>query len=293
MASLLSLLVSSLLLTAQICSAEFTWPFWTFNSVNFQPPKLDIVNSDEAPTPGLLFLGPKNSHLEGVLPNGGAGATIYDQDGDLVWKGPDMEISNLQVQTLFGKPVLTYWSGVKIEGYGYGTVHILDDTYKEIYTVTLNGNYVTPSGSLEDSYIDLYESKITERNTILVTSYNVTQTDTSHVGGPPDTWVLQSAFHEIEVATNKVLFSWSPLDHSDQIPLTASRSEFYTEPHTQDDPIDIYHINSIHDAASGYIVSLRHTFSISYVNRDGSIQWTLDVRASSQRNLFLKLKILS
>lgn len=249
--------------------------------MKFQPPKLEIIRTDEAPSPGLLFLAPKDSQLKDVLPGSGAAGTIYDQDGDLIWKGPDIQTSNLQVQTLFGKPVLTYWSGEKKDGYGYGAIHILDDTYKEIYTVTLKGNYVTPSGSTEDSYIDIHESKITERNTILVTSYNITHADTTQVGGHPENWVLESSFQEIEVATNKVLFSWSALDHPDKMPISAARGEFFEDPQTQELPSDIHHINSVHDAASGYIVSFRHTFSIVYINRDGSVQWNIDVRVSS------------
>lgn len=275
--TLVSLVVYSLLLTFHTVAADFTWPFHSFASAPFQPPKLQIIKTDEAPAPGLLFLGPKGSHIEGVLPNGGATAVVYDQDGTLVWQGPNIETSNLQVQTLFGKPVLTYWSGRKVSGYGYGRVHILDQSYNEIYTVTLNGDFVTSTGTPEDSYIDLHESKITERNTILVTSYNYTQIDTTSVGGQPDTWVLQSTFHEIEIATNTVLFSWSPLDHPNRIPLTASRAYLSPEHRGREYPWDLYHMNSVDDASAGYLVSLRHTFSAVYVKRDGSILWLIDV----------------
>lgn len=274
---LVPFVVYSLLLILQSVTAKFTWPFHSFDSAPFQPPKLDIVKTNEAPTPGLLFLGPKGSHLPDVLPNGGSTAVIYDPDGNLVWHGPDVETANLQAQTLFGKPVLTYWSGKKVNGYGYGVVHILDQSYNEIHTVTLQGDYVTSSGAPENSYIDLHESKITERNTILVTSYNLTQIDTTSIGGLPDTWTLKSAFHEIEITTNKVLFSWSPLDHLQKIPLTASRSELRPAKRDRNQPWDIHHINSVDDAAAGYVISLRHTFTAAYVNRDGSILWCLDV----------------
>lgn len=273
----LFLIISALLFAVQSFASEFTWPYWSFKSIPFQPPKLEIIKSDETPASGLLFLGPKDSHVDGVLPDGGATAAIYDQEGDLIWKGPSIENANLQVQTLFGKPVLTYWSGTKVNGYGYGTVHILDETYEEIYSITLKGNYITPSGEPQDSYIDLHESKITERNTILVTSYNLTQVDTTSIGGQPDNWALKSEFHEIEVATNKVLFSWSPLDHRRKFPLSAWRSDSQPEPRPPYDPWDVHHINSVNAAASGYVVSLRHSFSAAYVNRDGSIEWNLDV----------------
>lgn len=72
-------------------------------------------------------------------------------------------------------------------------------------------------------------------------------------------WVLQSTFHEIEIATNTVLLLWSPLDRPNRIFLTASRADVSFEHRSRENPWDIYHINSVDDASAEYIISLRHT----------------------------------
>lgn len=272
-----SLYLSALLATPFIDHAVAAdWPYWTFTTVPFQPPKLNITTAGEAPDPGLIFLGPR-----GDQPNGTA-AMIYDQAGNLVYQGPHEVTANVNVQTLFGKPVLTFWSGNMLDtGFGYGKVHILDDTYKEIYTVTLDGNFITPSGTAEESYNDLHESKITERNTMLVTAYNVTQANLTAVGGPEDGWMLDGHFYEIDIFTKQIFFSWSTANYSDQIPITLSRNPIADRGRNQSHPWDPYHINSIELVDDGYLVSFRHLFSVLYLNRDGSIKWRLSVGSLS------------
>lgn len=279
MARLRSLYFSILLTTPFVNHAiAADWPYWTYTTVPFQPPKLNITTAGEAPDPGLIFLGPR-----GDQPNGTA-AMIYDQAGNLVYQGPHEETANVNVQTLFGKPVLTFWSGSILDtGFGYGKVHILDQTYKEIYTVSLDGDFVTPSGTAEESYNDLHESKITARNTMLVTAYNVTRGNLSVVGGPEDGWLLDGHFYEIDIVTKQVFFSWSTANHSDQLPITLSRNPIADRGRNQSHPWDPYHINSIELVGDGYLVSFRHLFSVLYLNRDGSIKWRLSVGPSTLR----------
>jgi hypothetical protein len=263
------------------------WPYWTYESTAFRPPKLNITTAGEAPEPGLIFLGPR-----GDQPNGTA-ALIYDQAGNLVYQGPTEETSNVNVQTLYGKPVLTYWSGDVLEvGFGYGSVHILDDTYKQIYTVSLEGNFVTTTGTAPGSYNDLHESKITDRNTMLVTAYNVTQANLTAVGGPEDGWMLEGHFFEIDIATNQILFSWSTSDHADQIPITMSHNPLAGKGQNQTHPWDPYHINSIEVVDDGYFISLRHLFSVFYLNPNGTIKWQLAVSTFLIICSFLQLLLI-
>ncbi|KAL1970003.1 hypothetical protein VTN77DRAFT_6408 [Rasamsonia byssochlamydoides] len=261
--------------------AAANWPYWTYTTAPFQPPNLNIsVAGGSTPDPGYIFLGPR-----GNQPNGTA-ALIYDQAGNLVYQGPDEVTANVNVQTLFGQPVLTFWTGDMLAiGYGYGKVHILDNTYKEIYTVSLPGDFVTPSGTAEPSYIDLHESKITERNTMLVTAYNITQANLTAVGGPADGWMLASHFFEIDIATNEVVFSWNALDYQDQIPLTLSHQPIDTSGQSQSDPWDAYHINSVDAVEDGYLVSLRHLWSAFYLHQNGSIKWRLSGDTGGDFNL--------
>lgn len=262
-------------------AAGASWPYNTYVTEPFQPPQLG-VNVSGTPAPGYIFVGPR-----GEQPNGTA-ALIYDQDGSLVYQSPGAVTSNVNVQTLFGKPVLTYWDGDMLTiGFGYGLVHVLDDTYNEIYTVTLPGDIIPVDGSPRASYIDLHESQLTPRNTMLVTAYNVTQADLTSVGGAEDGWITDSTFWEIDVATNQVVFSWSALAHIDEIPLNYSHQPLPVG-NDRNNPWDAYHINSVVAVDDGYLISIRHMFSAFYLNSDGSVKWRLSV---SQPFRFPKKKL--
>ncbi|KAJ5724437.1 hypothetical protein N7493_006165 [Penicillium malachiteum] len=245
------------------------WPHWSFKSASFQPPKLKITQT--GPTePGFIFLGPRGG---GIQPAGEA-PIIYDNNGNLVWEGPQEPVSNFKVQQLNGRDVITFWSGETIPlGFGYGSVHILDNTYQEINTVTLTGHFVTPDGSQKDSYIDLHESYITPSNTLLVTAYNLTQQDLTSIGGKPSEWIIDGQFYEIDIATNQVINSWSALEYQDSIPLNSSHQRLSHSAGTQANPYDAYHINSVSSTNHGYMVSLRHMWSGYYLASDGSVLW--------------------
>ncbi|KAJ5267170.1 hypothetical protein N7478_009978 [Penicillium angulare] len=248
--------------------AAASWPYSSYKSIDFQPPKLQI-NKTGSTEPGFIFLGPR-----GAVQPAGQAALIYDNDGNLVYEGPEEVTSNFMVQQLNGSDVITFWSGDMMSiGYGYGTVHILDNTYKEIYTVTLTGDFVTPDNSTKASYIDLHESNITPHGTLLVTAYNVTQHDLTSIGGKSAEWMLDSHFYEIDIATNEIVNSWSALDHEDSIPLTSSHQKLGGTAGTQENPYDAYHINAITPTNNGYLVSLRHMWSGYYIHPNGSVMW--------------------
>lgn len=145
---------SALLLSITAAS----WPYSSYKSASFQPPKLNITTSSSGATdPGYIFVAPR-----GTVQPAGQAPLIYDNEGNLVYEGPEKMAFNFMVQQLNGADVVTFWAGdISGLGYGYGTVHILDNTYKEIHTVTLNGSFVTPDGVSRSSYIDLHESTIT------------------------------------------------------------------------------------------------------------------------------------
>ncbi|KAJ6028630.1 hypothetical protein N7540_004206 [Penicillium herquei] len=248
------------------------WPYSSFKSASFQPPKLEITQT--GPTdPGFIFLGP-----HGDIQPAGQAALIYDNNGNLVYEGPQGPVANFRVQQLNGNDVITFWSGDIIPfGYGYGSVHILDNTYREIHTVILTGNFVTPDDSKKISYIDLHESYITPTNTLLVTAYNLTNHNlTFLMGGKPEDWILDGQFYEIDIASNQVIQSWSALDHQDSIPLNSSHARLSRSTRTvnpRSDPYDAYHINSVSTTNHGYMVSLRHMWSGYYLSPDGSVLW--------------------
>lgn len=245
------------------------WPFFTAATVPFQPPKLEVTKSGTT-DPGYIFIGPRGNEQAGTA------ALIYDEDGNLVYQGPEEVTANFKVQRLFNQDVITFWAGDMMQlGYGYGTVHILDNTYREIYTVTLQDDFVTPDGNPRESYIDLHESHVTDRNTLLTTAYNVTPRDLSFKGGNPDMFMLDAKFYEIDIATNEIVNSWSALDHTEEIPLEESKQGLGEDFGVQTNPWDTYHINAVERMDEGYMISMRHYWSGYYVHDNGTVIWQL------------------
>ncbi|KAJ5083490.1 hypothetical protein N7456_012917 [Penicillium angulare] len=243
------------------------WTNYTYKTGPWQPPQL-LIDRTDAVDPGLIFIPVRNSNTDGTA------VTIYNNDGQLIYQGPEEITMDFKMQSLYGKNVITFWSGTPqiSGGFGYGTVHILDDTYNEIYTVTLNEDFQTADGKSWDSYIDVHEHIITDRNTLIVSAINVTQYDLSSAGGPTDGWITVSQFYEIDIPTNKVVYKWDVLDHQEDIPLSGSK---YPPPsnNARENPWDCYHMNSVEATNDGFLVSLRFYWSAFYLNQDGSVRW--------------------
>lgn len=269
------LAVFGTLLLSMGALADDTWPYMTLQTADFTPPQLEVKKTGTT-DPGYIFIGPR-----GNQPNGTA-ALIYDEDGNLVYQGPTEVSANFKVQNLYNKDVITFWAGNMMElGFGYGTVHILDDTYEEIYTVTLPGNFISPDGVVRDSYIDLHESHVTSRNTLLVTAYNITQYDLTSIGGKMDDYMLDGMFFEIDIATNNIVYQWSALEHIQAIPLEQSKQGLGDDYGTQEKPWDAYHINSVELVDGGWIISLRHYWSGYFIAENGTVMWRLSVSLCS------------
>lgn len=263
---------------SSLAFGETDWPYELFQTGNWQPPHLSLSEIGET-DPGYIFIGVRKSNKAGTAP------TIFDNNGDMVWQGPQGENLDFKMQKLFGKDVITYWDAQPdLRVLGYGATHILDSTYKEIYTVTLHDDFHTPSGKNFDSYIDGHEHYITPQNTMLVSALNFTQTNTSHLRrGTPDMWVLNSLFYEIDIKTNKVLFKWDALEH---IPLSKS-SVTVLGGKKLHEAWDAYHINSVTPTKYGYLVNFRHVRSVFYINKDGSVRWQLSVGISKLQRCWI------
>ncbi|BCR92538.1 arylsulfotransferase family protein [Aspergillus chevalieri] len=245
------------------------WPYLTAATAPFRPPRLEVEKTGTT-DPGYLFIGPRGNEQSGTA------ALIYDEDGNLVYQGPEEVTANFKVQRLFNQDVITFWAGDMMKlGYGYGTVHILDNTYREIYTVRLQDDIVTPDDQPRESYIDLHESHITEQNTLLVTAYNITPHDLTPIGGNPDMFMLDAMFYEIDIATNEIVHSWSAVEHLDKIPLEQSKQGLGEDFGVKENPWDAYHINAVERMDEGYMISVRHFWSGYYVHNNGSVMWQL------------------
>lgn len=138
------------------------------------------------------------------------------------------------------------------------------------------------------SNIDLHELLITPSGSLLVTANNVTQADLTSVGGPADGWVVAVFVYEIDIATNKVLFSWNSLDHLDKLPFTASLYPLGADGFTgvnQSLAWGYFHINAVEPYDDGYIISSRYLCSAIAIDGSGEVKWRLSGRVGGDFKL--------
>ena len=282
---------------AETESTETPVPHQNFVSrPDLQPVELEFTRGpawDDAYTASdeYIFL---TSDFETETP--ASAAMIVDANGELVWMDPSKQHRNdnghfdLRVQQYQGEPVLTYFKGPAEDGWGYGDIYLMDNTYHVFTTVTTGG-------SLPPHETDFHDTVITDDDTMLVMAYVTTQTDLSQIGGPTDGWVHNGVVQEIDIATGQVLFEWSSLDH---VPVTATQGIYNfddeyaaqqerieagdeeAELGSRDKPFDYFHINSATlDTDNNILISARHTHAVYKLDRDtGDVMWTLGGIAS-------------
>ncbi len=279
-------LAAALLLAVSACSgqdsegdppagkADVAWDFTT--RPDLTPPRIEVTTTDAGAEAGadagddLVFLGVKDKREKNAPMNG---PVIVDAEGDPVWVEPQGDTRwtyDTRVQRYQGEPVLTWWRGDTFPlGYGEGEFVLMDQSYREIATVT------TP-----DTHADFHDASLTSDGTALLISYPVVQRDLTEVDGPEDGYLRNCVVQEVDVETGDVLFEWSALDH---IPLTdteatlAPDGEEGEETGTEDAPFDPYHFNSVtEDGRDALLVSARNTHAVYRIDREsGDLDWTL------------------
>lgn len=251
------------------------WPLQSFKSTLIQAPYMNVTKHGQTEL-GYLFISPHDMLRETGYP------MIYDDDGQLVWRGPQMNISAYQPQMLDGEPVLAYWNGYLFPGFGYGGISIVNSSYDEIYRVTLPGEehkFLTVADPQTfESYIDIHESQITDQGTMLVTAVNNTQMDLSSLGGPEDGWVQDGLFYEIDIKTNEVLFRWSTVEHVSELPFSDIVLPLNGEGENGTEPFEYPHLNSVAKYGDSYLVSSRYMCSLFFIDKNGNVTWNLHVR---------------
>ncbi len=210
-----------------------------------EPPELVITASSPQAAPGDLFSAPYSGP-------GQNGPMIFDQAGNVVWFNPvpaGDAATNLQVQQLNGKPVLTYWQGyIPPQGFGEGEEVILNSDYQ------LVGRVYAGNGLKAD----LHDFHITPAGTAVLTVFEPIDCNLSSDGGPTSAAVTDSIFQEIDLRTGLVRREWTSLDH---VPL----SDSYSAANTASDewPFDYFHMNSIDQLATGRtLISARNTWGL-------------------------------
>ena len=275
---------------ARLSTSDLPAPYWPYRSFitepDFHPPQISITKQPSA-TQGLVFLAqvPFVANYDPRTPGG----LVVDEQGDPVYYNP-ITFTH-RIQQLDEQNVYIYWTGGVagnlIDGHGMGAVYILNQNYSQIATIALNDGTFVAGDSKQNqpypSYVDLHEAQITPRGTIIVTAYNSTPSDLSSVGGPRQGWILDSQIYEIDIKTNKTLFRWSSIEHVHQLPLNRSHQlnpdGSIRNGKNATHPWDYLLTNSVAPLEpydEGYLLSIRHSWDIVALNKNGSVKWILN-----------------
>ena len=230
------------------------------------PPDIHISHFRGGSSTRYVFL---NAPYSGP---GHGGTIIVDSHGELVWFGPNTAAHHkmdFNVQTYQGQPVLTWWQGRVVQGYGRGECVIADSSY----TVK---HVIKPHGILAD----LHEFNITPDGKALITAYrHHTGVDLSAKGGPRSGYLISGVFQVIDIKTGNLDFEWDSIDH---VHLTESHLHLAPGDGSKRRPYNYFHINSVApDEDGNWIVSGRNTWAIYKVGRtSGKIIWRLSGKKS-------------
>ncbi|HTA15424.1 MAG TPA: arylsulfotransferase family protein, partial [Solirubrobacteraceae bacterium] len=212
--------------------------------------------------PGDLFLAPYQGE-------GTPGPMISEQDGTLVWFHPlpaGEQSTNFQVQSLEGKPVLTWWQGRILKvGFGQGEDVIYNSSYKRIGSVRAGNGYRA----------DLHEIRLTAQGTAWIDEFDPIESKLSSLhdaGGV----LTDSVIQEIDIKTGLVMWEWHALGH---IPLGDSHNPV---PHNGN-PWDYIHVNSADPGTSNdLLISARNSWALYDIDiRTGAFNWQLGGKHST------------
>ncbi|OAL56086.1 hypothetical protein IQ07DRAFT_498982 [Pyrenochaeta sp. DS3sAY3a] len=224
-------------------------PFQSYKSnTNVKPPQMQINSNGSGLAEGYVFLG-----INGEPTSGQNWPAIFDfstdRMGTLVWTGNYTEPFDFKTQTYKGQPVLTFWSGELLNGYGRGSFYILNQSYAEIAHFQVN--------RFGENMGDIHEFEITASDTAMIAIYHAIPFDLSASGGIQDGWLFENTIQEINIETGALVFEWNASTH---VGINESYNSLPEDVgRTQDAPWDYFHINSIEKDRNGdYIVSARH-----------------------------------
>jgi hypothetical protein len=229
---------------------------------DLRPPVVAVNTASETASVGHIFIAP--FQITGKAgPN--YGALIVDGLGEPVWFKPEptKTAMNLRVQKYKGKPVITWYEGDVLGGYG-GDFVVADQSYREIARVKAG----------HGEHGDLHEFLLTSKGTALVTIYSNIPFDLTSVGGSANGQLTEGVIQEIDVATGKVLTEWRSSEY-------IGLDESYL-PSVKADVSDYFHLNSVGVDTDGHLlVSARHTSTVYKLHRQtGAILWRLGGKRS-------------
>jgi hypothetical protein len=230
-----------------------------------QPPAVAVTTISPGAAPGDIFLTANSGR-------GQNGAVILNGAGGLVWFQPATKgnaVTDLQLQSYAGKPVLTYWEGHIDLGVGFGSDQILGQNYKPVASVHAGNGY----------FADLHELQLTPQGSAYMTAYTLVRADLSSVGGSHDGALQDAIVQQVDVKTGLVMFEWHAYGH------VALDDSYASDPRDPNRPWDFFHLNSISLDPWGdgnFLISSRNTWTIYEVDhQSGSILWRVGGKKSS------------
>ncbi len=223
------------------------------------PPTVAVTTISPAATPGDIFLTADGGR-------GQNGAMIVDGSGRLVWFQPAAKgnaVTDLQVSSYQGQPVLAYWQGHIDLGVGFGSDTILGANYRPVASVHAGNGY----------YADLHEFQLTPQGSAYLSAYTLVRADLSSVGGSKDGALQDAVVQQVDVKTGLVMFEWHAYGH------VALNDSYANSPYDPNRPWDFFHLNSIAPDPWGdgdFLISSRNTWAAYEINRQsGSILWRI------------------
>jgi Arylsulfotransferase (ASST) len=251
---------------------------WNFVSApQLHPMKVNVLGLQPGASLNPIFVAPYDQSTNPSELVGDTGPLIMDASGNPIWFDPlshrnTEQAIGFEAQTLFGRPVLTWWqgtiSGIKASKLPTGTslpggkFVIYNEHYREIMSVQ------APKGFSMDEH----EFLITPQGDAYFIATKVVKANLTPYGGPRDGAYVDPEVFEVNLRTKKLIFSWNMAAH---VPLSDSIVPVTTTPGRAWDP---YHANSIDVSPDGsqILVSARNTWGIYDISRDtGQFLWQL------------------
>ncbi len=229
-------------------------------------PSVTVLKQATGAGHGDIFLSPSSTSAKYA-----SGVQILSPDGaHVVWSHPTpagQTAADFRAQTYRGKPVLTWWQGVRLGGLASGVDVVYDQRYRKVAEVRAGNGYTA----------DGHEFLITPRNTALILAYATATADLRSLGGSPRQKVVEGVVQEIDIASGKVLFQWKASEH---VPYRQSEQPLPASPDT---PWDWFHVNAVKlDQDGNLLIDARNTWTAYEISRhDGRILWQLGGKASS------------
>lgn len=207
-----------------------------------------------------LFLSPSGYN--------GAGAGIFQPNGDLVWwdkhpAGVDYDFSEVFFQN---QPYLALWVAQHATDTGRGEVILYNDHYQRVGTITAGGGF-------PPDYIDLHEFQVTRQGDALVGLYAAVRDTYAGRTVTVLDYVVQKLSlvrNSTGIHTGSLLFQWDSLDH------VGVGNSYSPEP-AAGGTWDYFHGNAItQDSDGNIIVSSRNTWGLYKINvTTGKMMWAV------------------